>query len=139
MKITTVSILLALMLLTACASARRADEENKAMLARYSAYTGEPVPQVNSYTHFDSWTPIDNEHVIIHTNVNEAYLLTLAPPCIDLPFATRLGVKTRFSHRIESGFDSIRVGRENCRILEIRPLNYKQMQADLSEERKQRG
>jgi hypothetical protein len=31
------------------------------------------------------------------------------------------------------------VGRESCRILEIRPLNYKQMKADLSEAKKERG
>ena len=49
------------------------------------------------------------------------------------------GVRTRFPHTIASGFDSIRVGRENCRILEIRPLNYKQMQADLSAAKKERG
>ncbi len=139
MKFLTVSTLLALTLLTACASARRADEKNKEVLAHYMAYAGEPVSQINSYTHFDSWTPIDNEHVLIHTNVNQTYLLTLAPPCIDLPFATRLGVKTRFPHEIESGFDAIRVGREECRILEIRPVNYKQMQADLSAAKKERG
>jgi hypothetical protein len=139
MKFLTVPTLLALTLLTACASARRAEEQNKEMLARYSAYTGEPVSQINSYTHFDSWTPVDNEHVIIHTNVNQTYLLTLAPPCIDMPFATRLGIKTRFPHEIQSGFDSVRVGRENCRIIDIRPLNYKQMQADLAAQKKERG
>ena len=139
MKIITVSTLLALTLLTACASARRADELNKQALARYATYSGEPVGQIHSYSHFDSWSPIDNEHVLIHTNVNQTYILKLAPPCIDLPFATHLGVKTRFPHEIDSGFDSIRVGRESCRILEIRPLDYKKMQADLTAEKKAHG
>ena len=139
MKIITVSTLLALTLLTACASARRADELNKQALARYATYSGERVSQIHSYSHFDSWSPIDNEHVLIHTNVNQTYILTLAPPCIDLPFATHLGVKTRFPHEIDSGFDSIRVGRESCRILEIRPLDYKKMQADLTAEKKAHG
>jgi len=139
MKFVSVSTLLLLTLLTACASARRADEANKEMLARYSAYTGEPVMQVTSYSHFDSWTPIDNEHVLIHTNVNQTYLFTLAPPCINMPFANHIGIRTRFPHTIASGFDSVRVGREDCRILEIRPVNYKQMQADLSAAKKERG
>ena len=136
MNLKTVSILLALSLLTACASARRAEEQNKELLARYSMYTSEPVSQINSYTHFDSWSQVDSDHVLIHTNVNQSYLLSVVPPCIDLPFATFLGVTTRFPHTIESGFDSIRVGRESCRILEIRPLDYKKMQADLAAEKK---
>ena len=139
MKFLTVSILLALTLLTGCESARRADEANKATLARYTSYAGESVSQIHRYTHFDSWTPIDNEHLVVHTNVNQAYLLTLAPPCIDLPFATGLRVKTRFPNVIEKGFDSIRVGREDCRILDIHTLNYKQMQADLAAQKKERG
>lgn len=137
MKTMTFSSLLVMALLTACSSIPRNDDVQSKELARYTPYLGEPVPQFNSYTRFDSWSSVDDHHVLIHTNINEAFLLTIAPACIDLPFATRLGVTSRFPHTVSSGFDSIRVGRESCRITEIRPVNYKQMQADLREQRKQ--
>jgi len=138
MKITTLLSLLALTLLSACASIPRNDDSEKA-IARYTPYLGQPVSQFNTYTRFDSWSPVDNDHVLIQTNVNEAYLLTLAPGCFDLPFATSLGVTSKFPHAVQSGFDSIRVGRQSCRITQIQPVNYKQMRADLKAEKQARG
>lgn len=126
--------LLAAGLLVACSGIPRKDAE-KADLARYTAYAGEPVSDFRMYTRYDGWTPIDNHHLVIHTNVNESYLLTVAEPCIDLPFATTLAIKSRFPHTVSSGFDSIRVGRDTCRITEIRPLDYKRMKADLAREK----
>jgi hypothetical protein len=138
MKTTAVFSLLALTLLAACSNnARR--EEAKEVLSRYSAYTGEPVSQFNMYSRFDSWSAVDNEHVLIHTNVNESYLLTVAPFCTELPFATSIALTSRFPNTVQSGFDSVRVGRESCRITEIRPVNYKQMKADLAAAKKDKG
>jgi hypothetical protein len=139
MKALTVSSLLALSLLTGCATAGGQREEAKEVLSKYSAYTGEPVSQFSMHSRFDGWTPIDNEHVLVHTNVNETYLLTLAPNCFELPFATAIGVTSKFPHTVQSGFDSIRVGRDTCRITEIRPVNYRQMKADLAEAKKSKG
>ncbi len=138
MKFMAFSSLIALTLLTACSGIPRHDDGQNE-LARYMAYAGDPVSQFSSYSRFDGWSAVDNSHVLIHTNVNETYLLTIAPVCIDLPFATRLGITSRFPNTVSSGFDSIRVGRETCRITEIRPVNYKQMKADLAQEKKQSG
>jgi hypothetical protein len=137
MKLATGSMLIAALLLAACSGIPRQEREQD-LLARYRAYAGEPVSDFRTYSRFDSWTPIDDTHLVIHTNVNEAYLITVAPPCLDLPFATRLAIRSRFPNTVSSGFDSIRVGRESCRITEIRPVNYKQMKADLAQE-KERG
>ena len=138
-KIAAFSSLLALSLLAACASSGHRVEERKELLSRYSQYSGEPVSQFNMYTKFDSWSEVDAQHVLIHTNVNETYLLTVVPTCTELPFATSIGLTSRFSNTVASGFDSVRVGRDLCRITEIRPVNYKQMQADLAEARKNKG
>jgi hypothetical protein len=137
MKFSTVAILLAVAALSACSGIpRQSDQE---MLARYNAYAGERVSDFRTFGSFNSWTPIDNHHVVVHTNINEAYLITVFEPCMDLPFATRLGITSRFPHTVQSGFDSIRVGRQSCRISEIRPINYRQMRADLAAEKKARG
>jgi hypothetical protein len=137
MKAMTVVSVLAVTLLTACASARMAEQKQKENFARYQPYIGETVSQYTRYTHNEGWTPVDNEHVIVTSNVNEAYLLSVAPPCINLPFAgVAIGVTERFPNVVASGFDSIRVRGESCRILKIQKIDYKRMQADLAAEKK---
>ncbi|MEJ0040505.1 MAG: DUF6491 family protein [Gammaproteobacteria bacterium] len=135
MKAMTVFMsVLAVTLLTACASARQAEQKQKEALARYQPYLGETVSQYNRYTRSDGWTPVDNEHIVVRTNVNDAYLLTVAPPCMNLPFAgVGIGVTERFPNVVASGFDSIRVRGERCLILKIQKVDYKRMQADLKD------
>ena len=138
MRLLTAAILLTVTALSACSGIPRRESDQQ-MLARYSAYAGDPVSEFRTFTSYNSWTRIENHHVVIQTNVNEAYLLTVFEPCINLPFATRLAVTSRFPNTVSSGFDSIRVGRDRCRISEIRPINYRQMRADLAAERKDKG
>ena len=115
MKALSVLSVLAVTMLTACASARMAEQKQKENFAKYQPYIGETVSQYTRYTHNDGWSPVDNEHVVVTTNVNDAYLLTVAPPCINLPFANvAIGVTERFPNVVSSGFDSIRVRGESC-------------------------
>jgi hypothetical protein len=140
MKAMTVVSVLVVTLLTACESARMAEQKQKENFARYQPYIGETVSQYTRYTHNEGWTPVDNEHVIVTSNVSEAYLLSVAPPCMNLPFAgVAIGVTERFPNVVASGFDSIRVRGESCRILKIQKVDYKRMQADLAAEKKARG
>jgi len=130
--------LLAAAVLSACSGIPRRESDAQT-LARYQAYAGAPVSEFRMYGSFDGWTPVDADHVVINTNVNESYLITVAQPCVDLPFVTRLGVVSKFPHTVSSGFDSLRVGRDTCRIQEIRPVDARQMKADLADEIKARG
>jgi hypothetical protein len=67
-------------------------------------------------------------------------MLTVAPPCINLPFAgIAIGVTERFPNVVASGFDSIRVRGESCRILKIQKVDYKGMQTALKDEKKSRS
>jgi hypothetical protein len=139
MKAMTVVSVLMVTLLTACASARMAEQQQKENFARYQPYIGETVSQYTRYTHNEGWTPVDNEHVIVTSNVNEAYMLTVAPPCINLPFAgVAIGVTERFPNVVSSGFDSIRVRGESCRILKIQKVDYKGLQTELAAVKKER-
>ncbi len=87
MKRLSLLSLIAVLVLTACATGGARHDDGLARgsdkLARYQPYVSEPVSQFNMYSSFDGWSDVDNEHVIIHTNVNESYLLTVAPVCID--------------------------------------------------------
>lgn len=138
MKFASAALLLTVTALTACSGIPRRESDAQA-LARVNLYAGKPVSDFRTFGSFNSWSSIDDHHVLIQTNINEAYLVTVFGPCFNLPFATRIGVTSRFPNTVSQGFDSIRVGRESCRISEIRPVNYRQMRADLREERKAQG
>jgi hypothetical protein len=126
--------LLTVATLSACSGIPRRESDAQT-LARIQQYAGDPVTEFRTFGSYNSWTPIDNHHVLVQTNINEAYLISVFEPCTNLPFATHLAITSRFPNQVQSGFDSIRVGRERCRISQIRPVNYKQMRADLKEER----
>lgn len=138
MKFASASILIAATLLTACSGIPRR-ESDKEILARYTSYAGAPVADFQTFGHFDSWSAVDDRHVLIQTGPRDAYLVKVIPPCINLPFANRIAFTSRFPNTVQSGFDSIRVGRESCRIIEIRPVNYRQMRADAKAEKDARG
>ena len=133
-KLSIASILLvAAAVLSACSGIPRRESDQQ-LLARYERYAGPRVSDFQTYGRFDSWSVVDDRHVLIQTGPRDAYLVSLVPPCLNLPFATRIGVTSRFPHTVQAGFDSIRVGRESCRIFDIRPVNYRQMRADLKAE-----
>jgi hypothetical protein len=133
MKFASASILLVAAVLSACSGIPRRESDQE-LLARYERYAGSPVPDFQTFGHFDSWSPVDNDHVLVTTGPRDAYLVRVVPACIDLPFATRIGFTSRFPHTVQAGFDSLRVGHQFCRIMEIRPVNYRQMRADLKAE-----
>lgn len=119
---------LATLLLSACSGIpqRTTDQED---LDRYLQYAGEPVGSVNYLGRYDSWRPLGRDNLVIWTGVNEAYLLSIAGPCNDLPFATRIAIKTR-GPTLGRG-DSVIVGRgQRCMITEVRPVDYRKMKQD---------
>ncbi len=132
-RFTSASILLVAAVLSACSGIPRRESDKEA-LARVESYAGAPVGDFETYGHFDSWSVVDDNHILVQTGPRDAYLVKVIPPCINLAFATRIGLTSRFPHTVQAGFDSIRVGRESCRIMEIRPVNYRQMRADAKAE-----
>jgi hypothetical protein len=119
---------LATLLVVACAGIpkRTTDQEE---LARYQQYAGEPASSISYLGRYDSWRPLGRDNLVIWTGVNEAYLLTIAGPCNDLPFANRVAIKSRGA-TLSRG-DSVIVGRgQRCLITELRPIDYRKMKQD---------
>ena len=135
MKLKYVSVFLTLALVCACSSIPR--ETDQQALARLTSYAGAPVDDIRTYSHFDGWSPVDERHILINSGVNAAYLLTVSPPCSELPFATHVAFTSRFPHTI-SRLDFVKVGRNRCLITEIRPVNTKQMRADSEQQKAQK-
>lgn len=91
---------------------------------RYEAYAGAPVHSFNYLGRFDGWRPLGRHQLAVWTGSGDGYLLSLEPPCLNLDFSAAISFTTQIAHTVTSGLDSVRVGRDRCRILEIRPLDY---------------
>ena len=94
----------------------------------YNNYAGEPVSDIVVMRGIDSWTPVSRDQLIIWTGINEAYLLRVWDSCPDLMFANSIRV-TQTGYTINK-FEKVVAGRDRCPILEIRPLDVKQLKAD---------
>ena len=96
---------------------------------RYLAYAGAPIDRFTYLGRFDSWSALSQSDLVVWTNFNTAYLLTVAQPCIGLQFTSRIGVSNT-SGTVDRGLDSVLVDRQRCQITEIRPVDYRRMSAD---------
>jgi hypothetical protein len=130
MKFSIALAVLAVAGLGACSSTPPSVRDAQA-LARYAQYAGEPVTDFRYYTHFKTFQPLGRNKVFVRTSQSDAYLLTVFP-CMNLEFASRIGLTSQFG-AVRSGFDDVLVDGERCRISEIRPVNYRQMRADAKE------
>lgn len=99
------------------------------LLAKYEPYLGEPVKSFRA-VRYDSWQQISRTQLVLHTTINDAYLLTVANNCPELPFAQTIGV-TSTTNSI-STLDSVIVRGNRCLITQIQPIDVKRMKADRS-------
>jgi hypothetical protein len=97
---------------------------------QYLQYAGAPIDHFTYLGPYDSWSSLSDTQVVVWTNLNDAYLLRVREPCINLHFTQRIGLSST-AGTVSNGLDSVLVDRERCQITEIRPVNYKQMRADL--------
>lgn len=122
-----VAVLASLLVVACVGIPKRATDQEE--LARYQQYAGEPVSSISYLGRYDSWRPLGRDNLVIWTGVNEAYLLTIAGPCNDLPFTNRVAIKSRGA-TLSRG-DLVIIGRgQRCPITEIRPIDYRKMKQD---------
>lgn len=94
----------------------------------YADYAGDPVEQIVAMNGVDSWTPVSRTQLVIWTGINDAWLLTVWDSCPDLQFAQ--GIRVTQSGRSISRFEKVQVGRDECPITRIQPVDVKRMRAD---------
>ena len=115
------------LLLATSTFAQTAEKQDKA-LNEYLPYAGEPVDRFQFWD-LQRWELVGDYKVVVWPRLNEAYLLTVDPPCQDLRWAQKIGV-TSTANSVSKRFDSVLVGKFKCRINEIRPIDYKKYLAD---------
>ena len=123
------SLLVAAALLASCSGIPLKQRE-AAERARFEAYAGKPVDHFTWLTHYEGWEPIAHDQLVVWTDINQAYLITVFSPCTDLMFARRIGL-TSTADTVYAHFDSVRAEGWRCIIDTIRPVDYRRMQHDL--------
>lgn len=127
-------ILLSVAIITvACSGIPRRTRDQEA-LDLYLKYAGPPIDHITYLGHYDNWQSVGQYQLVLWTGINDAYLITVNPPCENLRFAQRVGI-TQTASTISSRFDAVLVRGWRCQIAEIRPINYLKMRQDLREQR----
>jgi hypothetical protein len=123
----TMSLLCAVLLVTACATPSRMTPAER--LEFYRANAGEPVRSFHSPGRLWGWRAIGDSALTVWPSSSRGFLLELSQRCPDMAFASSIGLTTR-TGRVSAGFDSVVIqrsgvqgSRTTCRIDTIRPLN----------------
>jgi hypothetical protein len=122
-------LLVAAALLASCSGIPLKQRE-AAERSRFEAYAGKPVDQFTWLTSYEGWEPISPDQVVVWTDINDAYLITVFHPCTDLMFARRIGL-TSFARTVSAHFDFVRADGWKCMISTIQPVDYRRMEQDL--------
>ena len=131
-------LLLATAVLTAGCSGIPRRERDQEQLDRYLRYAKAPVDRITILGHYDNWQAVGQYQVVLWANINDAYLITVSPPCENLQFAQRIGL-TRTASTIYARLDAIVIKYWRCQITEIRPIDYLQMRRDQRAEKAQQA
>jgi len=95
----------------------------------YHQYAGAPIDGFTYLGRYDSFTSISKYEVVVWTTINDAYLITVRPPCESLRFANSIGL-TNTGNRVTQKFDFVLSDHDKCWIESIRPVDYLQLKRD---------
>lgn len=98
-------------------------------LVRYEKYAGAPIgrfPMISLW----QWQVVGPEKLVLWPEINKAYLVTVQKPCTRLEWTRAIGITQNTSMYVDGKFDAVVFDHQNCRIQEIRPIDYKALQRD---------
>ena len=101
---------------------------------QYLHYAAAPVDHFTYLGPYDNWQSLSNTQLVVWTSLNDAYLLTVREPCINLQFTNRIGVSST-AGTVTNRLDSVLVEHDRCQITEIRPVDYRKMRAELRKDK----
>lgn len=93
-------------------------------LAELEQFALQPIDEIRSYRFYD-WKPLGDTKLALWTRPNrDVYIIEVFGPCMELPWAHSIAVGSGGAV-LSARFDSVRVGRERCRIRSIRPVDWR--------------
>ena len=128
MKIPIARLLCGALLLVGGARADTPETQSE-NFERFTPYLQRPVEQFKFWSMY-KWQLVGPDKVVVWTTIDDAYLLTVETPCTQLQWSRDLGVTSQASHTVMRRMDAVVAGNDRCRILEIRPVDYRLMQSE---------
>ncbi len=98
-------------------------------LARFKQYAGAPVEDFRMVDVFQTQI-VGDWNVVVWPTINTAYLITVDKTCAKLEWAKGFAVTQETSMKVTKTFDFITFDHQRCKIVEIRPVDYKAMLND---------
>ena len=103
---------------SAFAQTREAQQDQ---LDKYLEAAAAPVDKFTFYK-LQKWELVGDNRIVVWTRVNQAYLLTVEDPCVELPWTPSIAL-TSSARQVRVRFDYVLVDKgRRCQITEIRPL-----------------
>ncbi|HTV77419.1 MAG TPA: DUF6491 family protein [Steroidobacteraceae bacterium] len=109
------AVVLALGLMAGCAAAPTRQ--------MFEQYAGPPIESFTYLGHYNGFRTLGGLDVVIWTSINDAYLIRVMPPCVNLPYANRVEL-TSEAHMVTRSIDWVIVGRDRCRIDTLQHIDY---------------
>ncbi|MGH8231293.1 MAG: DUF6491 family protein [Steroidobacteraceae bacterium] len=122
-------LLLTSILLATCASMRPSAH---ATLANVQQYAGAPIRRFDDRNSYQGWQVIDPRNLVLFVG-DDAYLLTVAPPCVQMQFATNIRLADATPAEV-SRLDYVLFDQERCLIDQIRPLQADKVRQVLAQQ-----
>ena len=122
------SLALVLMFVAATAQVAVADtrEHEHEELARFKSYAGPPIdefPMVEMW----QWQVVGPTQLVVWSTIKDAFLIRVDKSCNRLEWTRGLSLTQEMHWRVSRTFDFVVFGRERCKIVEIRPVDYRRM------------
>ena len=89
----------------------------------YLKYAGPPVESFTYLGHYNGFRTLGGQDVVIWTTINDAYLIKVLEPCMNLQFANRVEL-TSAAHTVTRSIDWVVFDNGRCRIDTMRHINY---------------
>ncbi|MGE8212202.1 MAG: DUF6491 family protein [Stenotrophomonas sp.] len=124
--------------LAGCATTGKLSSDERLQL--YRSHAGAPVNSFKYFGSLNGWTELGDNALAVWTRPNEAWLLNLGGPCMDLSYAPAITV-TNMMGQVSARFDRVIVHGSGpmahvpCRIDSIQPLDVKALRASEKEMR----
>lgn len=120
-------------LLTSCASAPVA-RQDAAERASYLAHAGKPIARFTWVSSYRRTSAISADQVVVWTDLNRAYLVTVSHPCANLWLAHTIGL-TQTGDSVYAHVNLVKADGWTCGIRSIQPIDYGAVEHDLSAQR----
>jgi hypothetical protein len=86
-------------------------------------YAGPPIESFTYLGHYNGFRTLGGLDLVIWTTINDAYLIKVLEPCVNLPFANRVEL-TSAARTVTRGIDWVAFDHGRCRIDTIQQVDY---------------